>query len=105
MTAPLVLGCCDPGAVPADVTELLRPLYESGMDARRWRGEKDGEWLSSRTLAGPAVRQMQTALKAAGFLPNSEVTGGFDYRMLSALRLFQEERRRSRGRCGVVRPA
>ncbi len=90
MTAPLVLGCCDPGAVPADVTELLRPLYESGMDARRWRGEKDGEWLSSRTLAGPAVRQMQTALKAAGFLPNSEVTGVFDYRMLSALRLFQE---------------
>ena len=80
------------------------------MDARRWRGEKDGEWLSFRTLAAPAVRQMQTPLKAAGFLPNGEVSGVFDYRTLSALRLFQEYVRSVEGLSeigapdGVVRP-
>ncbi len=90
MTAPLALGCCDPGAVPTDVAALLRPLYEGSMDARRLRGEKDGEWVSFRAIAAPAVRQFQTALQAAGFLPNGDVSGVFDYRTLSAARLFQE---------------
>ena len=90
MTAPLSLGCCDPGAVPANPTQLLGPLYESAMDARRLRGEKDGEWLPFRAIATPAVADLQIRLKAAGFLPNAAARGVFDYRTLSAVRLFQE---------------
>lgn len=89
MTSPLVLGCCDPGSVP-DPTTVLRPLYEDNMDARRVRGEKDGAWVSFRAIAAPAVRAMQTKLQGAGFLPNPPQAGVFDYRTLSAVRLFQE---------------
>jgi hypothetical protein len=60
------------------------------MNVQRLRGEKDGEWVAFRAVAAPAVRQMQTKLQAAGFLPNAPSAGVFDYRTLSAVRLFQE---------------
>ncbi len=60
------------------------------MDVRRFRGEKDAEWLPFRNESGPTVRDMQNALRAAGFLPTGAANGIVDYRTLSAVRLFQE---------------
>src|SRR5467141_4075245 len=69
---------------------FLRPLHEDGMDVRRLRGEKDTEWVPFRNESAPTVRDMQTTLRAAGFLPNGAANGILDYRTLSAVRLFQE---------------
>jgi len=104
VTAPLSLGCCDPGAAPGTPEQLLRPLYEGGMDAQHWRGEKDGEWLSSRPLTAPAVADLQTRLEGAGFLPNGATSGVFDYRTLSAVRLFQEYVRSVEGLADIGAP-
>jgi peptidoglycan hydrolase-like protein with peptidoglycan-binding domain len=84
------LGSCDPGAVPADVPALLRPLHEGAMDVHRLRGEKDAEWVPFRAEGAPSVRDMQTALRTAGFFPAGRPNGILDYRTVSAVRLFQE---------------
>ncbi|PYP54848.1 MAG: hypothetical protein DMD40_15260 [Gemmatimonadetes bacterium] len=98
------LGSCDPAAVPADVTTFLRPLHEGNMDVRRFRGEKDAEWVPFHNESAPSVRDMQTTLRAAGFLPTGEANGILDYRTLSAIRLFQEYVRSVEGLSAIGAP-
>ncbi len=104
MTAPLSLGCCDPGTVPADAASVLRPIYEGTMDVQHLRGERDGEWLSFRQVAAPAIRVVQTTLRGAGFLRADTSSGIFDYRTLSAVRLFQEYVRNIEGLVDIGTP-
>ena len=54
------------------------------MGAARLRGEKDAEWVPFRAESTPSVRDMQTALRAAGFLPAGQANGILDYRTVSA---------------------
>jgi hypothetical protein len=98
------LGSCDPGAVPADVAAFLRPLHEANMDVGRLRGEKDGDWVTFRPQSPPTIRDMQTALRAAGFFPAGRVNGILDYRTVSAVRLFQEYVRSVEGRADIGAP-
>jgi Putative peptidoglycan binding domain len=74
------------------------------MDVEHLRGDKDGEWLSFRSLSTPGVADLQTKLKAAGFSPNGTPSGVFDYRTLSAVRLFQEYVRSVEGLADIGAP-
>jgi len=100
----LTLGCCDPGAQPPDVAAFLRPVHEASMPAQQLRGEKDGEWTSLRDISASEVRALQTALRGAGFYPQGEINGVFDYRTLSAARLFQEYVRSVEGLADIGAP-
>jgi hypothetical protein len=60
------------------------------MSLTRLRGEKDGGWVPLREVTGTPVRALQEGLRRAGFYPQGELNGVFEYRTLSAVRLFQE---------------
>lgn len=100
----LKLGSFDRWATPDNVRGLVRPYHEEGMSETRLRGEKDGEWVSLREVAGTHVRATQEALRRAGFYPQGELSGVFDYRTLSAVRLFQEYVRSVEGRADIGLP-
>lgn len=65
----------------------------------KFRGEANDHWVTPNRpqaredrlpVSGNEVARLQTFLRDAGFLPDAEIDGIFDYYTLSGFRLFQE---------------
>ena len=100
----LQLGSCDAAALPANADAFLRPYHEAAMTGSKLRGEKNGEWVALAPLPGTEVTALQASLREAGFLPGGATAGVFDYRTLSAARLFQEYVRTVEGLTDIGTP-
>ncbi len=85
----LRLGMADAGKKPASTSQFFRPLHEGNMPAF-FRAERNDTWVPVAERADRNVETFQTQLRAFGFLPHGSISGVFDYRTQSAVRLFQE---------------
>lgn len=88
--AILRLGITDQGAVPQSAAAFFGPYHESWNMQDKFRGEKNKRWRDFTEQSGREVFDLQTRLRALGFLPYGELNGIFDYRTQSSARLFQE---------------
>lgn len=88
--AILRLGFADQGAVPQSAAAFFGPYHESWNMQDKFRGEKNKQWRDFTEGPGNEVFDLQTRLRALGFLPYGDLNGIFDYRTQSSARLFQE---------------
>lgn len=91
----LFLGKVDPGSMPTDRKNYLKPFHGSMTNREssiKFKDEVKGTWKSFSTLTGSAkpILELQTFLKDAGFMPNTNLDGVFGYRTFTGVRLFQE---------------
>jgi len=91
MAQPLVrLGCCDQNRIPDDLDSYLSQYHEYSMSKTKFRGEKNSQWYSLKSIEGNAIESLQESLCEFGFYPEYAIDGIFGYRTESAVRLFQE---------------
>lgn len=91
----LSLGKVDPGSMPVDKKEYLRPFHGSMAVKEaetKFKDERKTTWKPFAVLNGTdkPILALQTFLKKTGFMPNTNLDGVFGYRTFSAVRLFQE---------------
>jgi hypothetical protein len=85
------LGTCDTGCKPANPNAYFDNIHEPGMASKKkFRGERDNEWLGFSSSSGNRVTTVQKFLKERGFFPFGKIDGLCGYRTASSIRLFQE---------------
>ncbi|MEZ4933898.1 MAG: peptidoglycan-binding domain-containing protein [Saprospiraceae bacterium] len=93
-TTTLRLGKVDQGFAPADTTSFFMKFHAvlsaALQEKLAFRDEGDGRWRPLEEVPGTPVSDLQRFLKAAGFMPHSEVDGIYGYVTHAAVRLFQE---------------
>ena len=92
MATILKLGTFDQGAEPTDKRKFLE-LYHAGMSPglqNKLQFRDESTWRSFSQVTGQSIKELQQFLKAAGFMPKSNMNGVFGYGTQAATRLFQE---------------
>ncbi|MEM9546769.1 MAG: peptidoglycan-binding domain-containing protein [Bacteroidota bacterium] len=90
----LSLGNCDVGKIPQSKNEFLKPYHWVGgvfKDHVSFRNDDRSKWCFFREKAhNGEVKELQTFLFNAGFMPRASKDGIFGYVTESSVRLFQE---------------
>ena len=70
------LGTCDTGCKPVNPNAYFDNIHEPGMASKKkFRGERDNEWLRFSSSSGNQVANVQTFLKERGFFPFGKIDG------------------------------
>ena len=91
----LYIGHCDKGEKPTDLIAYLSPYHNVAGSAPFkkhicFRDDDRNAWRRFKETDTDEVREVQSFLTSAGFMPRSRETAIFDYVTQSATRLFQE---------------
>ena len=91
-TTTIRLGSVDENAMPANPKAFLEPYHTVMSDELKnlVQFRDEAVWRPFAPVAGTPVRELQTFLKNAGFMPKARLDGIFGYGTQAAVRLFQE---------------
>ncbi len=96
----LLLGNYDTGKLPNKRTYLQKAhatMAEALKDKLQFKDERFGVWRDFVVVEGQHVKNLQTFLYEAGFMPHFTPDGIFGYETLAGVRLFQEYMRIFKG--------
>lgn len=96
----LYLGHCDTGSIPQNTLSYLSTYHNvQGVLKNRisFREDDRKKWRRFKELPGSTVKDLQTFLFNAGFMPKSDRNGIFGYATQASVRLFQEYIRTKEG--------
>ncbi len=91
---PIYLGSCDTGKIPSDRKSFLKPFHWVGgaftNHTVSFRDEDRNAWRRFREVPEGRVKEIQTFLLNAGFMPRANKDGIYGYVTQASVRLFQE---------------
>ena len=103
----LYIGHCDQGEKPADIAKFLAPYHNVAGSAPfkkhiSFRDDDRNAWRRFKETDADKVKEFQSFLTSAGFMPRARHDAIFDYVTQSATRLFQEYLRTVEGVADMV---